>query len=86
MSDSFATPWTVEEAAQLLFPWDSPGKNTGVVCHALSQGIFPMRGLNLCILCLLDWQAGSLPLVPPGKKTVDLNKILLPVVAGLNFE
>ena len=25
----------------LLRPWDSPGKNTGVGCHALLQGIFP---------------------------------------------
>ena len=25
----------------------SPGKNTGVVCHALLQGIFPTQGLNL---------------------------------------
>ena len=25
---------------------DSPGKNTGVVCHALLQGIFPTEGLN----------------------------------------
>ena len=22
-------------------PWDSPGKNTGVSCHALLQGISP---------------------------------------------
>ena len=28
-------------------PWDSPGKNTGVGCHALLQGIFPTQGLNL---------------------------------------
>ena len=27
----------------LLCPWDSPGKNTGVDCHALLQGIFPTR-------------------------------------------
>ena len=27
-------------------PWDSPGKNTGVGCHALLQGIFPIQGLN----------------------------------------
>ena len=27
--------------------WDSPGKNTGVGCHALLQGIFPTQGLNL---------------------------------------
>ena len=25
---------------------DSPGKNTGVGCHALHQGIFPTQGLN----------------------------------------
>ena len=31
----------------LLCPWDSPGKNTGVGCHALLQGIFPTQGLNL---------------------------------------
>ena len=30
---------------------DSPGKNTGVGCHALLQGIFPTQGLNpLCLL------------------------------------
>ena len=41
---------------------DSPGKNTGVGCHALLQGIFLTQGLNLGLLCLLHWQAGSLPL------------------------
>ena len=46
---------------------DSPGKNTGVGCHAFLQGIFPTQGSNLCLLCLLHWQVGSLPLVPPGK-------------------
>ena len=29
---------------------DSPGKNTGVGCHALLQGIFPTQGLNPGIL------------------------------------
>ena len=37
--------------------------NTGVGYHALFQGIFPTQGSNL--LCLLLWQSGSLPLVPP---------------------
>ena len=32
--------------SRLLSPWDSPGKNTGVRCHALLQGIFPTQGLN----------------------------------------
>ena len=27
--------------------WYSPGKNTGVGCNALLQGIFPTQGLNL---------------------------------------
>ena len=27
--------------ARLLCPWDPPGKNTGVGCHFLLQGIFP---------------------------------------------
>ena len=29
---------------------DSPGKNTGVGCHALLQGIFPTHGSNPCLL------------------------------------
>ena len=27
----------------LLYPWDSPGKNTRAGCHALLQGIFPTQ-------------------------------------------
>ena len=27
--------------------WDSPGKNTGVGCHSLLQGIFLTQGSNL---------------------------------------
>ena len=46
---------------------DAPGKNTGVGCYALLQGIFPTQGPNPHLLCLLHWQASSLPLVPPGK-------------------
>ena len=29
-----------------LYSWGSLGKNTGVGCHALLQGIFPTQGLN----------------------------------------
>ena len=32
--------------AMILCPWDSPGKNIGVGCHALLQGIFPTQGSN----------------------------------------
>ena len=44
---------------------DSPGKNTGVGCRDLLQGIFLTYGWNPRLLCLLNWQLGSLPLVPP---------------------
>ena len=43
---------------------DSPGTNTEVGCHFLLQGIFPTQGSNPH---LLQWQAGSLLLVPSGK-------------------
>ena len=46
-----------------------PGKNTGVGCHALLQGIFPNQVLNPCLWHFMHWQVGSLPLVPHGKPT-----------------
>ena len=46
---------------------NSPGKNTGVGCHALPQGISPTQGSNPYLLCLLYWQVDSLPLAPSGK-------------------
>ena len=49
---------------RLLCPWDFPGRNTGVGCHALLQGIFWTQGSNQR---LLHWQTGSLALVPCGK-------------------
>ena len=55
------------EPTRLLCPWDSPGKNTRVGCHALFQGISLTQGSNPHHLCLLHWQAGSVPLAPPGK-------------------
>ena len=39
--------------ARLLCPWDFPGKNTGMGCYVLLQGIFPIQGLNPCLLQLL---------------------------------
>ena len=36
--------------ASLLCPWDSLGKNTGVDCHALLQGILLTLELNLGVL------------------------------------
>ena len=44
----FVTPWTV--AAMLLCPRNFLGKNTGVGCHSLLQGIFPIQVSNLGLL------------------------------------
>ena len=52
-------------------------------CHFLLQGIFLTYGTNLYILCLLHWQADSLPLAPPGamllllKLKIDIVNLLL---------
>ena len=59
----------------LLYPWDSPGKNTKVGCHTFLQGIFPTQGLNLSLLSLLYRQAGHTQLAPPGKPLETLNKL-----------
>ena len=48
--------------ARLFCLWDPPGKNTGVGCHALLQGIFKTQGSNPHLLHLLPWQADSFPL------------------------
>ena len=61
----FVTLWTV--ATRLLCPWVSPGKNTGVGCHAFLQGIFPTQGIDLRLFGLLHWQAVSLSVAPSGK-------------------
>ena len=41
------------QPARLLCQWDSPGKNIGVGCHALLQGILPTQESNPCLLDLL---------------------------------
>ena len=47
------TPWN----ARRFHPWNFPGKNTGMGCHFLPQGIFPTQELDLCLLCLLHRRA-----------------------------
>ena len=47
----FETPWTL--AHQAPHPRDFPGKNTGVSCHSLLQGIFLSQESNSRLLCLL---------------------------------
>ena len=38
------------QPTRLLHPWDSPGKNPGVGCHLLLQGISLAQGSNLGLL------------------------------------
>ena len=60
----FATPWTT--ARQLLCPWNSPDKNTGVGCHSLFQKSSRPRDQthNSCISGIGRW-IFFLPLAPP---------------------
>ena len=55
----FGTLWTV--ASQAFCTWYSPGKN---ICPAPRDS--PDPGITPASLCLLQWQAGSLSLAPPG--------------------
>ena len=52
------------QPARLLYPWDSPGTNTGMGCHAFLQEIFPTQGSNPCYL---HWQGDSFTTEPLGK-------------------
>ena len=54
----FATPWTAALPGSSVHG-DSPGKDTGLGCHFLLQGIFPTQGLKLYVLH--GW-ANALPL------------------------
>ena len=56
------TLWTV--ACQAPLSLDFPGKNIGMGCHFLLQGIFLTHRLNPSLPCLLKRQVGSLPLAP----------------------
>ena len=46
--------------------WDLSGKNTGVGCLFLLQGIFIIQGSNSHLLRLMHWQVDSLSLSHPG--------------------
>ena len=59
LCDPMAYTWPT----RLLCPWDFPGKNTGVGCCFLLQGIFPTQGLNLPLLHLLLGSRSCAPLL-----------------------
>ena len=55
--------------ARLLYPWNSPGKNTGVGCQCPPPGDLPTQVWNPHVLYLLALLGSSLSLAPPGKPT-----------------
>ena len=57
--------------AKLLCPWDSPGKNTVVGCHALLQRIFPTQQQN-CVFCDSCISGGFFTAKPLGQVLVRL--------------
>ena len=72
----FATPWTSPPGSSVH--GDSPGKNTGVGCHALLQGIFPTQGSNPglphCHLILYHLKSGTSPTSKPKKEPAVSNR------------
>ena len=79
----FVTPRTV--ASWAPHPWDFPSKNTGVGCHFLLQGLFLIKGLNPCLLHLLQWQADSLPLCHLGIPRIHDSRSQFPNFATKGF-
>ena len=67
---------------RLLCPWDSSGKNTGVGCHFLLQGIFWTQALNLH---LLHWQTDSLPLSHVGSPHILMLRGIIFPIADLRY-
>ena len=66
----FAIPWTVAHQAPLYMEF--PGKNTGVGCHFLLQGIFPTQGSNPRLLDLFLHEQADLPLCHLGSPALGL--------------
>ena len=61
----FATPWTVAHQAPLSMRFSQ--KEFWSELPFPPPGDLPDPGVNFSLLHLLCWQAGSLPLAPPGK-------------------
>ena len=64
----FATLWTVACQAPLSMGFYRQEYWSGLPCSSLAD--LPDPGVEPTSLCLLHWQACSLPLVPPGKHEV----------------
>ena len=84
-----AIPWTVAHPAPL--PMGLSGQEYWSGIYFLLQGIFANQGLNLQLICLLHWQADSLPLSHLGNPleyypAIERNKIESCIVMWMNLE
>ena len=73
----FVTPWIVARQTPLSMGFSRQEYWSGLPCPP--PGDLPNPGMNPSLLKLLHWEAGSLPLVPPGK-------LMLPKMAGLELK
>ena len=71
MSDSFVTPWTAAHQASLSMGFPRQEYWSGLPCPL--PGDLPDAGIDPCLLCLLHWQADSLPLHHLGHQRAVLN-------------
>ena len=79
-----ATLWTVAHLVSLSMGFSRQEYWSGLLCS--SPGDLLTQGSNLHLLCLLHWQAGSLPLAPPGKSrlVVPCGKMTFPSLGQEN--
>ena len=66
----FFAPHGLQPTTKLLYPWNSPGKNTGAGRHSLLQGTFLAQGSDRPRSPA--WQTDSLPSEPLGKLLLSL--------------
>ena len=61
----FANLWPIVRQAPLPMEFSRQEYWSGLPCPLL--GALPNPGIKSSLLCLLNWQVGSLPLASPGK-------------------
>ena len=70
----FVTPWPIAHQAPLSMGFSRQEYWSELPCP---PGALPDSDMEPCVLGLLHWQAGSLPLVPPGKPILMAGKLIL---------
>ena len=76
----FAVPWTVAHQAPLSMEFSRWAYWSGFPCL---QGIFPTQGSRLRLLCLMHWQADSLPLTLLGRSLIAIGHTMFLFVCML---